>query len=104
MTDYPEILTMQQAAEMLQVSTRKLQRMVKTGEIPGRQVGSQWRFDRDHLKEWVRGEGRATAAATARAQQKLIEQEARRLGVDLPQTLIDLQQAALMRAAKKPEE
>ena len=102
MSDYPEILTMQQAAEFLQVSTRTLQRMVTKGEIPGRQVGSQWRFDRDQLKEWVRGEG--WAVATARAQQDLIEREARKLGVDLPQTLIDLQQAALKQAGRKTKE
>ncbi len=102
MSDLPEILTMQQAAELLQVSTRALQRMVKKGETPGRQVGSQWRFDRDQLKAWVRGE--STSAATARAQQELIEREARRLGVDLPQTLIDLQQAALKRAGNKTRE
>jgi excisionase family DNA binding protein len=102
MSDYPEILTLQQAAEFLQVSTRTMQRMVKAKEIPGRQVGGQWRFDRDQLKEWVRGEGGATA--TARAQQELIEREARKLGVDLPQTLIDLQQAALKRASEKNEE
>jgi len=102
MSDQPEILTMQQAAELLQVSTRTLQRMVKKGEIPGRQVGSQWRFDRGQLKAWVRGE--SSSAATARAQQELIAREARRLGVDLPQTLIDLQQAALKRAGNKTRE
>lgn len=102
MTEYPEIMTMQQAAEFLQISTRTLQRMVRSDEIPGRQVGSQWRFDRDQLREWVRGE--CTADATARAQQELIEKEARKLGVDLPQTLIDLQQAALRRSARKPQD
>jgi excisionase family DNA binding protein len=102
MSDYPEIMTMPQAAEFLQVSTRTLQRMVKRGEIPGRQVGSQWRFDRDQLREWVRDGG--SIMATARAQQELIEKEARRLGVDLPQTLIDLQQAVLKQAAKKTKE
>jgi excisionase family DNA binding protein len=95
MSEYPEIMTMEQAADLLQVSVRTLQRMVKTGDIPGRRVGRQWRFDREQLKEWVRGE--ASTSATARAQRDLIEQEARRLGVDLPQTLIDLQQAALKR-------
>jgi excisionase family DNA binding protein len=95
MSDYPEILTMEQAADLLQVSVRTLQRMVKTGDVPGRRVGRQWRFDRDQLKEWVRGE--ASAQATARAQRDLIEREARRLGVDLPETLIDLQQAKLKR-------
>jgi excisionase family DNA binding protein len=102
MEDYPEILTMKQAAEFLQVSTRTLHRMVKKGEVPGRQVGSQWRFHRDQLKDWVRQGG--STQATVRAQQELIEREAKKLGVDLPQTLIDLQQAALKRAGKKTGE
>ena len=102
MDDYPEILTMKQAAELLQVSTRTLHRMVKKGEVPSRQVGSQWRFHREQLKDWVRQGG--SAQATARAQQELIEREAKKLGVDLPQTLIDLQQAALKRTGKKTEE
>ena len=98
MTDLPEVLTMQQAADLLQVSVRTVQRMVKSGDLPGRQVGRQWRFDRDQLKRWVQGDG--LAALTAVAQRKLIEQERRRLGVDLPETLIDLQQAALERSGR----
>jgi excisionase family DNA binding protein len=93
MKTHPEILTMEQAAEFLQVSTRTIQRMVKAGEIPGRQVGSQWRFDREQLREWIRGEQIERLAA---AQRELIEKEARRLGVDIPETLVELQQAALL--------
>ena len=96
MSIYPEILTMEQAADYLQVSTRTLQRMVADGRAPGRQVGSQWRFDREQLREWVRGEPSSPAereqAGRALSQRELVEKESLRLGVDVPETLLDMQQ------------
>jgi len=99
MSGYPEILTMEQAAQFLQVSTRTIQRMVKEGRLPGRQVGSQWRFDREQLRMWVRGGHDLEQAAAA--QRDLIERERARLGVDMPETLIELQQAAVRRLAAR---
>jgi excisionase family DNA binding protein len=93
MSDQPEILTMEQVAEMLQVSTRTVQRMVTDGRMPGRQVGSQWRFDRDQIRAWVRGDIEVPVAH--RSQGDLIAAEQRRMNIDLPQTLIDMQQAAV---------
>ncbi len=99
MSAYPDILTLEQAAQFLQVSTRTIQRMVKDGRLPGRQVGSQWRFDREQLRAWVRGEHDAELAAAA--QRELIERERARLGVDMPETLIELQQEAVRRHAAR---
>lgn len=97
MNAYPEILTMEQAAAYLQVSTRTLQRMVTAGRVPGRQVGSQWRFERDQLREWVRGEEPSPAekeqAAQTLSQRELVTKESLRLGVDVPETLLDMQQS-----------
>jgi excisionase family DNA binding protein len=86
MGDYPEIMTIDQAAEMLQVSTRTVHRMVKQGKMPGRQVGSQWRFEREQLREWVRGDWKAKELRESLTQRELIDKEARRLGVDIPET------------------
>lgn len=97
--DLPEILTLEQAARFLQVSTRTIQRMVKDGRLPGRQVGSQWRFDREQLRAWVRGEHDPEQAAAT--QRDLIEKERARLGVDMPETLIDMQQEAVRRHAAR---
>lgn len=99
MTEFPEILTLEQAARFLQVSARTIQRMVKDGRLPGRQVGSQWRFDREQLRAWIRGdEGAAWAGAV---QRELIERERARLGVDMPETLIEMQQEAVRRHAAR---
>ena len=101
MNDYPEIMTMEEAAAMLQVSTRTIQRMVADGRMPGRQVGSQWRFHRDQLREWVRGETESPRDRERReheiSQRELIERESLRLGVEVPETLVDLQQSYVER-------
>ncbi|MCP4572809.1 MAG: helix-turn-helix domain-containing protein [bacterium] len=97
--EFPPILTLEQAARLLQVSTRTIQRMVKDGRLPGRQVGSQWRFDREQIRAWVRGEHDPESAAVA--QRELIERERARLGVDMPETLIDMQQEAVRRHAAR---
>ncbi len=102
MSEYPEVLTLEQAAEMLQVSTRTIQRLAKKGEMPGRRVGGQWRFDREQLRHWLRGG--LVKPQEDLSQIDLIAQEQRRWGVDLPQTLIDLQQAARKRLSEPSEE
>jgi excisionase family DNA binding protein len=103
MNELPEIMTIEQAADMLQVSARTIHRMVRKGQMPGRQVGSQWRFDRDQLRQWVRGEWKPTEKRRSLIQRELIEQEARRLGVDLPETLVDQQQAVARRHSESGE-
>ena len=91
-SDYPEILTLQQAAELLQISERTLQRMLKKGELPGTQIGGQWRFDRDQLRALVRGEWKAEPD-----QVRMVERESLVLGVDVPQAFHDIQQSARKR-------
>jgi len=103
MNEYPIILTLEQAAEMLQLSPRTVQRMVSKGKMPGRRIGGQWRFDREQLREWVRGAA-VEPEKEMLTQAELIAREARRIGVDLPQTLIDLQQAAAKRKSSGDEE
>jgi excisionase family DNA binding protein len=98
-TEYPEILTLQQAADMLQISERTIQRMLKKGEIPGTQIGGQWRFDREQLRALVRGEWKPEPD-----QVEMAERESLVLGVEIPQAFLDLQQAARQRLKEKEEE
>jgi excisionase family DNA binding protein len=99
--EFPEILTIEQAAKMLQVSARTIQRLVKTGTIPGRQVGTKWRFHRDQLRDWVRN--KEARPKKGMSQAELIEAWAKITGVDLPQPLIDYQQELLRRSLEKRE-
>ena len=46
-------LTLSEAANLLQVSTRTLQRMIRNGELPAFKVGGQWRVRETQLRQWV---------------------------------------------------
>jgi len=100
MSEYPEILTLAQAAALLQVSERTIHRMVKRGEMPGMRIGGQWRFDREQIKALVRGEWRP--AEEPLTQEELVERETLRLGVDRPETLQEMQRAARKRLEEDP--
>jgi excisionase family DNA binding protein len=47
------LLTLDEAAALLQVSKRTLQRMIKTSELPAFKVGGQWRLRETQLRQWV---------------------------------------------------
>ena len=50
MDDY---LTIDQVAELLKVSTKTVRRLLQKAEIPGFQVGQQWRFKRAQIEVWA---------------------------------------------------
>ena len=47
------LLTLSEAAILLQVSTRTLQRMIRNGHLPAFKVGGQWRLRETQLRQWV---------------------------------------------------
>ena len=51
----PDVLTPQQAAELLQVSEDEVVELAEAGTLPGRRIGEQWRFSRPALIEWLAG-------------------------------------------------
>jgi excisionase family DNA binding protein len=51
----PEVLTVEQAAALLQVEPAEVEKLAKAGELPGRQIGGAWRFPRAALLEWLGG-------------------------------------------------
>ena len=48
-----QLLTLSEAADILQVSTRTLQRMIRSRAMPALKVGGQWRVRRALLRQWV---------------------------------------------------
>jgi excisionase family DNA binding protein len=48
----PEVLTREQAAELLQVNPHTIPRLVKNG-LPAHRLGAQWRFRRSELLAWL---------------------------------------------------
>ncbi|RPI79889.1 MAG: DNA-binding protein [Desulfobacteraceae bacterium] len=49
-----EILTIEEAADYLQIGKRSLYKLVKEGRIPGKKILNKWRFEKESLKLWIR--------------------------------------------------
>jgi excisionase family DNA binding protein len=47
------LITLEEAAEVLQISKRTLLRMIQKREVPAFKVGGQWRIREVQFKEWV---------------------------------------------------
>jgi excisionase family DNA binding protein len=59
MTDSPkEILTIEEACELLGVSSKTFAKILRIEDMPGRKIGREWRFSRKALIDWV-GSARA---------------------------------------------
>jgi excisionase family DNA binding protein len=48
-----EVLTPMEVAAWLKVSRSWVYAAAARGELPGRRVGKQWRFDRVELQDWL---------------------------------------------------
>jgi excisionase family DNA binding protein len=48
-----EVLTVEQAAELLQVDADTVRTLAREGTFPGRMVGREWRFARAALLRWL---------------------------------------------------
>lgn len=51
----PEVMTISDLAEYLQVSKSSLYKLVQNGRVPGQKVGKHWRFHKEVVDEWLRG-------------------------------------------------
>jgi len=50
------VLKLSEAARFVRVSEKTLAEMARRGDVPGKKVGREWRFLREALEEWLRGE------------------------------------------------
>jgi excisionase family DNA binding protein len=55
----PQVMTVDQVAEYLQVSKRKVYDLAAAGDIPAAKVGDQWRFYRPEIDRWLTSLSRA---------------------------------------------
>jgi len=55
-TSSREILTAEQAADLLQVSVRTVLQLARDAELRGQKVGRAWRFCRADVLAYVRGD------------------------------------------------
>jgi excisionase family DNA binding protein len=49
----PEVLTLEQLSELLQVEAKTVRSLAARGDLPGRKLDSQWRFSRRAVLEWL---------------------------------------------------
>jgi excisionase family DNA binding protein len=66
---FENLMTVKEVAALLRVSPQTLYKMLEQGTIPAVKVGSQWRFDRDEVREWIRN-GRSRSSEGAHEQRK----------------------------------
>jgi excisionase family DNA binding protein len=48
------LLTIEEVAAYLKVSKETVYKMAQRGEVPALKVGTQWRFERSAIEEWLR--------------------------------------------------
>jgi excisionase family DNA binding protein len=49
----PDVLTLEQLAQLLQVDEKTVRSLAAKGDLPGRKVGRHWRFSRQAVLEWL---------------------------------------------------
>ena len=49
----PDVLTLPQLAELLQVDEKTVRSLATAGALPGRKVGRHWRFSRQAVLDWL---------------------------------------------------
>ena len=58
----PDVLTLEEVAELLSVEPAAVAELASSGELPGRRIGEVWRFARTAVLEWLaQGTGPADA-------------------------------------------
>ena len=48
-----ELLTLEQACELLNVSERTMIKLLREDHLPARKIGREWRFNKKALLEWI---------------------------------------------------
>ncbi len=53
-TAFEPVLNTEEAAALLQIHPKTLQRLARRGAVPGYRIGDLWRFRASELDEWLR--------------------------------------------------
>ena len=60
-----EVLTAGEVANYLRVSLSTIYRLLKSGDLPAFKIGSDWRFNRVHIEEWLRSRAQTPESGLA---------------------------------------
>jgi len=58
-----ELITLAEVARYLHVHPSTIYRLVKKGKLPALKVGSDWRFNRESIDQWLAAAEKAAAPA-----------------------------------------
>lgn len=50
----PDVMTLKQTADYLQLTPSALYRMARAGRVPASKVGNRWRFQKEVINQWLR--------------------------------------------------
>ncbi|MBE3573478.1 MAG: helix-turn-helix domain-containing protein [Moorella humiferrea] len=54
--EYPEIMNVEEVADLLRVSNQTVYNLVRNGKLPATKIGREWRFSRTQILALVKGE------------------------------------------------
>lgn len=61
--EYPEVMNVEEVADLLRVSNQTVYNLVKSGKLPATKIGREWRFSRTRILELLEGETAAEKEA-----------------------------------------
>ncbi|MEW6448744.1 MAG: helix-turn-helix domain-containing protein [Bacillota bacterium] len=61
--EYPEVMNVEEVADLLRVSNQTVYNLVKSGKLPATKIGREWRFSRTRILELLEGERAAEKEA-----------------------------------------
>jgi nitrogen PTS system EIIA component len=85
-----EILTAKEAASFLKMNERTVIRLANGGQLPAAKIGRQWRFEKNHIIEWIESRMRTMANHDLASFEKLEKPAQPLFGVLHPEAIVDL--------------
>ena len=67
----PDVMTIEEASEYLQIPVSTLYKEAQKGQIPCQKIGKRWRFNRKALERWM--EAMPAAARNREGQERLLD-------------------------------
>lgn len=61
--EYPEVVNVEEVADLLRVSNQTVYNLVKSGRLPATKIGQEWRFSRAKILEILKGEATGDGGA-----------------------------------------
>jgi excisionase family DNA binding protein len=70
-----ELMTIEEVAAFLSLSTKTIYRLLQRHDIPAAKIGGQWRFDKEIINSWIRQLSEASGKTKPKANILVIDDE-----------------------------